>query len=553
MAKKPMDTKAWLIAGVGFALAFAALAARLYASAQMDLGFLSVSQDAKGQTILATKKGFFLVDKAEANATFAPLNTTGLTAHVTDMAAFENDLLVLDARGQLARCTTAGALQCKGVPLPISGDLAKLGVSENGAFVAITDNQGGTLHVLDAKTWKLMGSSSKKFGNPNRPVFTADQLLLADNTGHAIQAWPRAADALRTPNMSVPHSTAHKTRNQPYFFEKDDAGFLVLEAGTMLANAKLVRYGPDSKRDVIETGLADAVSMVRTPAGSRLLAGMQDQAVVELDASGRVSPFGSAGVRDVFRKYWDTQSVFKDVMKVGLWAMVGLFVLPMVVLLALGYNLGSKPAPEIKPPAFQGAAIGETSVEFPIEATRRARIREIVLSSIAILAMCFALSIVFKDFRILGLFFFTLLRFFFVESFKASQIASEAPTKFTFLPHHLAYLFDGRVGHAKYTDIKALVVKNRIHALVVGAQKFERVPPISTWFAANQAETRLVALLRRHVPHSQVFESASTFQSATGIKTVNKIALNLIIIAITGVFIALLFLTKYPEMFSFAK
>jgi hypothetical protein len=507
MAKKPMDTMAWLIAGIGFALAFAALAARLYASGQMDLGFLSVSQDAKGQTILATKKGFFLVDKAEANATFAPLNTTGLTAHVTDMAAFENDLLVLDARGQLARCTTASALQCKSVSLPISGDLAKLGVSENGAFVAITDNQGGTLHVLDAKTWKLLGSSSKKFGNPNRPVFTADQLFLADNTGHAIQAWPRTADALRAPNLSVPHTLAHKTRNQPYFFEKEDAGYLVLEAGSMLANAKLVRYGNDGKRDVIETGLADAVSMVRTPAGSRLLAGMQDQAVVELDATGSASPFGSASVRDVFRKYWETQSVLKNVMKYALWAMVGLFVLPPLILTLLGYNLGEKAGSGAEPNRLIGHKTSERTVEFDPVKIKQDNMRVQIFFSLSIVAVLIFISLIFHDFRFLWYFAPAVLLAMGV-ALAFNKRTPPSPSKFSFLPHHLVYELDGEAHHAKYENISIILAQERVVRMFIGDHSFGRIPPTVMMWKKTKEEENFISLLKTMLPEKQIFQSA---------------------------------------------
>jgi hypothetical protein len=545
-----MDAIGWLIAGAGFTLALAALAARLYASAQTDLGFLAVSQDSQVQTILATKKGFFVVNKAQTHAAFIALSATGLKSNVTDLAPFGSDLLALDAAGTLSRCSTVGEFHCELIPLPVAGDLAKLSVSENGALVAITDNLGGTLHVLNAKTWSLVGSSQKKFGNPNRPVFTPDQLLLADNSGYAIQAWARDGDALRTPVMSEPHTLAHKTKNQPYFFEKTENGWLVLEAGTTLVNAELVRYDGAGNRNVIETGLTDAVSMFRTATGTRLLVGMHDRAVVDVDSFGRASPFGNAGVRDTFRTYWETQAVYKSVMSNALIAMLLFFLIPPIALTALGYNLGEKSVPVAKASQFQIAGMGATTIEFLPDEIRRSVGRETALFATGIGGFAIFASMIVKDFRIAALIFAAMIRPAILAIVKLRKIGTQAPTKFSFLPHHLAYFYEGKVRHVKYAEVNVHLARNRVAGLQLGAAEFERVPPMSLLFAANENERKFVALLRSKLSAAQVFASAEAYSKISGTDGVkNRVRTKLIYILVAMLLIALFVAAKQMKFF----
>jgi hypothetical protein len=343
MTKRYLDKRAFFILMLFVVVAIASFAWRTWQLSQIDLGPTASAMDTIGGIWVFSSKVVIRhqPDGARGAALVEPLARFGLRGPIPDAVAYADGVLFLNRDGALHFCRAVGDIVCEAKPLSggIRAVAGKLALSQDQRLLAVAENNANRVHLFDMTSGTLLSSSkdNASLDHPNRPHFTRNQLVLANTGKYSLVAWPRASDG-GVDLTQMPTRTL-KLVAQPYFHFPSADGWVVLQAGSMLASGEVVFYDRQGSARSWQTSLRDPQSMYETHDGSVLLIGFDDRKLVRVVKGQAAS---APELDPINQRLADQAQDNKGAERLAMLGLIGVVVsliAPILLLALMGYDL----------------------------------------------------------------------------------------------------------------------------------------------------------------------------------------------------------------------
>ncbi len=341
--KRHLDKQAFFILMLFAAVAIASFAWRTWQLSQIDLGPTAFAVDARGGIWVFSSKEVIRhqPDGARGAALVEPLARFGLRGPIPDAVAYADGVLLLNRDGVLHFCRAVGDIACDATPLAggIRAVAGKLALSQDQRLLAVAENNANRVHLFDMTSGTLLSSSKHdaSLDHPNRPHFTGNQLILANTGKYALVAWPRASDG-GVDLTQMPTRTL-KLVAQPYFHFPSADGWVVLQAGSMLASGEVVFYDRQGSARPWQTSLRDPQSMYESHDGSVLLIGFDDRKLVRIVKGQAVSAPELDPINQRLADQAKDNKGAEQLAMLGLISVVVSLIAPILLLAVMGFDL----------------------------------------------------------------------------------------------------------------------------------------------------------------------------------------------------------------------
>ena len=338
---RALDRTALWVVGLCLAAVVASLFGRAHLLRQNDTGLKALARDASGHGWFATQRHLIIADASGELRSQASLEEAGVTGIPSDMARVGDELWLLTTEGAFHACVSTPAPRCRGVDMPVHPAHGSLLWLPARGEVALVDRTHGQLHTVLLSSRVLTASAGAAAGlvRPGKPTLTDTHLALPNTGASHLVGWKLPELPHLALILGEPPERLLATQGQPSFAHRAaDGSWLVLEAGTTLAQGGVARYAEGGARKPLGLRLKDPMALTEADNGQVWVAGLRDRDTVVLDADGNERSFLAASTQNVLNRIERTSVRGQALARYAVTAAVVFLLLPFGVLWGMGYG-----------------------------------------------------------------------------------------------------------------------------------------------------------------------------------------------------------------------